>query len=123
MVRQGEEFRVFAPAGLPPEVLRRLTRLSPLRSALSLVQTWSLSSAARGRLALSSTIVIGAALVGLAGQQHGLAILAHQAAHYWLFETRWLNDLCGRLCGWPIGVALVAYRVAHLIHHNQLNSE
>jgi fatty acid desaturase len=117
----GTEFQVRARAGLPPETLRRLTRLSPLRSTLSLVQTFGLAALAIALgVRFPHPLVVLAVLVVVAGQQHGLAILAHQSAHYRLFEARWLNDLCGKLCGIPLGVSMITYRVIHRIHHNNL---
>lgn len=124
---RGEEFRAQEARGrrgaarLPPETLRELTRLSPARATASLVQTFGLAGLS---LALAvrfpHPLVIVAAWVAVAGQQHGLAILTHQSAHYRLYETRWLNDLCGKLCGIPLGVSMVTYRVIHRIHHNEL---
>jgi fatty acid desaturase len=126
-VGQGEEFRVpeahlRGGAGrLPPETLRALTRLSPVRATLSLVQTFGLAALALGvAIRFPQPLVIVAAWIVVAGQQHGLAILTHQSAHYRLYETRWLNDLCGKLCGIPLGVSMVTYRVIHRIHHNEL---
>jgi fatty acid desaturase len=47
-------------------------------------------------------------------------VLAHEAAHYRLFETRWLNDLIGRFCGVTGGISMCTYRVTHRLHHNHL---
>ncbi|GAC1595023.1 MAG: fatty acid desaturase family protein [Myxococcales bacterium] len=123
----GEEFRVPAArlqggrGRLPPETLRALTRLSPVRATLSLVQTFGLAAlAVFVAVRFPHPLVVGAAWIAVAGQQHGLAILTHQSAHYRLYETRWLNDLCGKLCGIPLGVSMVTYRVIHRIHHNEL---
>jgi fatty acid desaturase len=117
----GEEFRDRDRAGLAPEVLRRLTVLSPWRATLSLVATWGLIGALIAAAVLvPHPLVVVVALVGIAGQQHGLAILAHQSAHYRMYRARWLNDLVGRLCGIPLGVSMLTYRVIHRIHHNHL---
>jgi fatty acid desaturase len=127
--RRGEEFRVApAPArsrrvGLSPEAVRRLSELSPLRATLSLVEAW-------GTIALLAAVahryphpaVIAAAALGIAARQHALAILTHQAAHYRMVETRWLNDLIGRLCGYPLSTSMLTYRIIHRIHHNHLYS-
>ena len=118
---KGEEFRARARVGLPASEVRRLSKLSPLRATLSLLQTF-------GLIALSifaavrwpHPLVIAASLVAIAGGQHGLAILSHQSAHYRMYETRWLNDLVGRLCAFPLGVSMITYRVIHRIHHNEL---
>jgi fatty acid desaturase len=126
-VGQGEEFRVpeahlrGGTGRLPSETLRALTRLSPLRATLSLAQTFVLAALALGvAIRFPHPLVVVAAWIVVAGQQHGLAILAHQSAHYRLYETRWLNDLCGKLCGIPLGVSMITYRVIHRIHHNEL---
>jgi fatty acid desaturase len=56
----------------------------------------------------------------IAPLQHALFVLAHDAAHYRLYETRWLNDAVGRLCGTVAGVSMCTYRVIHRLHHNHL---
>lgn len=118
----GEEFRDRARR-LDPAEVRRLSRLSPARSTLSIAQTWGLAAAA---IAIAARwphpLVVVAAWIAVAGAQHGLAILAHQSAHYRLYETRWLNDLVGRLCAIPLGVSVITYRVIHRTHHNHLYS-
>ncbi len=125
--RSGEEFRVAARA-LPPAEVRELSQLSPLRSTLSIVQTLALATAsvavpilARGRVGgVAWAILVAAAVVGVAGAQHGLAVLAHEGAHYRFYKTRWLNDLAGTLCAAPLGLSMLTYRVIHRIHHNHL---
>lgn len=117
----GEEFRDRARVGLAKEVLRGLTALSPWRATLSLLSTWGMIGALLWAAELfPHPLVVLVVLVGIAGQQHGLAILAHQAAHYRMYRARWLNDLVGRLCGTPLGVSMLTYRVIHRIHHNHL---
>src|SRR5256885_2393069 len=72
---------------LPAAVLAELTRLDPWRTSLSIIQTSVLGAAA---IALAWThfeiwVVIPAALL-IGTQQHALFVLAHDAAHYRLFE-------------------------------------
>ncbi len=124
--------RVLSAAELAP-----LTRLSNARSALALLQTlfiiasaagfalwagaglgagaWPSAASAMGALfaALVAVVVIGVA-------QHGLFILAHEAAHYRLFRQRGLNDVVGRMVGMAGGVSMCTYRVTHRLHHNHL---
>ena len=89
----GEEFHVIARTGPEPRTIRRLTRLSPLRSSLAIAQTAAIIAVA---VAASQVwphpLVYAAAVVAMAGQQHALAILAHEAVHYRLFGARWLNE-------------------------------
>ena len=111
-----EARRVLSAAELAP-----LTQLSNWRSALALLQTLFIISAAVG-LALSAGLgawtVLAVLVIGVA--QHGLFILAHEAAHYRLFKQRGLNDAVGRMVGMAGGVSMCTYRVTHRLHHNHL---
>ncbi len=131
--RKGEEFREDLRPGsrnaqvrrlLTPQELAPLTRLSSWRSALSIAHTFGLIALSLA-LALAtwpsawmllSIVVIGAA-------QHGLFILAHEAAHYRLFPNRIANDWMGRAVGMVGGVSMCTYRVTHRLHHNNLYTE
>jgi len=81
---------------LPREELEPLTRLNPCHSVLAIAQTF-------GLLALTIVLAVAywswwsalIAVVVIAPLQHALFVLAHDAAHYRLFETRWLNDALG----------------------------
>ena len=53
-------------------------------------------------------------------RQHALFVIAHDAAHYLLYEKRWLNDLAGRACATLQGLSMCTYRVIHRLHHNNL---
>ena len=132
--RQGEEFRedhrapgsrnaqarrLLAAAELAP-----LTRLSTARSLLSILHTFGLIAVALwlaiatwpSAWMLPSIVVIGIA-------QHGLFILAHEAAHYRLFANRAANDGVGRFIGMLGGISMCTYRVTHRLHHNNLYTE
>src|SRR5262245_32480378 len=115
------EFRVRASALLPAETLRRLTTLSSARATLSLLVNFGLIA---GWVALAVLVphpaVVAVAVLGLAGAQHGLAVLTHEAAHYRMYERRWLNELVGFLCATPMGFSLITYRLTHRTHHNHL---
>lgn len=117
----GEEFRDDVRKRLPPEVLAPLTTISPLRSTLAVAQTFGLLAA----VLIAATIwwslpVALVAIVLIAPLQHALFVLAHDAAHYRLYRTRWLNDAVGRLAGTLGGIPMLAYRVVHRLHHNHL---
>jgi fatty acid desaturase len=116
----GEEFRLEG-AGLSAEEVRKLSRLDPWRSTLSVAVNWAVVALLSG-LALHGRqpLIVAAAVVGLALGQHGLAVLAHEAAHYRLYRSRRVNDFVGKLCGAPLGVSMLTYRVIHRIHHNHL---
>jgi fatty acid desaturase len=109
---------------IPKERLAELTRLSPWRSSFALALTLVTLALATGVAWTHFTwwIVVPAVLL-IGTQQHALFVLAHDAAHYRLFETRWLNDAVGRFVGTIGGVSMMSYRVIHRLHHNALYSE
>ena len=135
LAKAGEEFRddLRAPGSrnaqarrlLSPQELAPLTALSNLRSLLAIGQTVLLAASgmALARASWHSAwwwvgLLAGLVLIGVA--QHGLFILAHEAAHYRLLSNRALNDLLGRLIGISGGVSMCTYRVTHRLHHNNL---
>ena len=65
---------------------------------------------------LACVLVIGT-------RQHALFVIAHDAAHYLLYENRALNDLAGRACAAAQGLSMCTYRVIHRLHHNNLYGE
>ncbi len=135
----GEEFRddlrgtsavpAYADAArvrkvLPPEVLAELTRLSPWRSTLAVGTTLVTIAVLLGVAWTNFTwwvVIPAVVLIGI--QQHALFVLAHDSAHYRLYETRWLNDAIGRFVGTIGGVSMMSYRVIHRLHHNNLYGE
>jgi fatty acid desaturase len=121
----GEEFRDDlrqAPQRLlPPDLLRTLTELDDVRSALGVLQTLSLTLAAIGAALLAShPLPALLAVVFIGTQQHAMFVLVHEAAHYRLFRNRTLNDAVGRLLGTVTGISMCSYRVVHRLHHNDL---
>jgi len=112
------------------EVLRRdeiraLLVLSDIAGIRSLARTWGLIALAFAGAALwPHPIVWAVAIVVVGGRQLALAVLVHECAHRSLFRTRWLNDVAGRwLCGAPIWADLGRYRIHHLAHHRNTNTD
>ncbi len=136
--RHGEEFRTDlrplakAAAGSGNASARRilsaaelapLTELSDLRSLAAVAQTVGVIALAIafGLWAWPSPwVALSIVVVGV--QQHGLFILAHEAAHYRLFRRRAVNDAVGRLIGMAGAISMCTYRVIHRLHHNNLYS-
>ena len=109
---------------LPAEVLASLTRLSPWRSTLAVGTTLVTIAVLLGVAWTNFTwwvVIPAVVLIGI--QQHALFVLAHDSAHYRLYETRWLNDAIGRFVGTIGGVSMMSYRVIHRLHHNNLYGE
>jgi fatty acid desaturase len=118
---KGEEFRLVVDARLPPKLVKDLTRISPLRSTLAILQTFGLIAAIAALPQIWPYPAVYAACVFLmASQQHALAILSHEAVHYRLYDDRRLNDGFGKLAGWMVSVSMLSYRIVHRLHHNHL---
>ncbi|HEY6354175.1 MAG TPA: fatty acid desaturase family protein [Burkholderiaceae bacterium] len=110
---------ILAPAELAP-----LTALSDARSLLAIGQTCgAIALAVAFGMAVwpSPWVLLSVLVVGV--QQHGLFILAHEAAHYRLFKSRALNDAIGRAIGMASGLSMCTYRVIHRLHHNNLYTD
>jgi len=109
---------------LPASVVADLTRLDPWRASYAIAQTLVLAA---GALAIAWThfeiwVVVPAVLL-IGTQQHALFVLAHDAAHYRLFESRWLNECFGHGFGALGAIPVGSYRVIHRLHHNNLYSD
>jgi len=119
----GDEFRpdLGGRRGLDPALIKELTRLNPLRSTVAVLQTWAeIAVLIALPVIFWECWVIAPCMILLATRAQALFVLAHEAVHYRLYETRWLNDLAGRLCATPVGISMFAYRVVHRLHHNHL---
>lgn len=106
---------------LPATVLAELTRLDATRAAYSVAQTLVVAAAAFviAWAHFELWVVIPAVLL-IGTQQHALFVLAHDAAHYRLFESRRVNEFFGRLFGMLGAIPVGSYRVIHRLHHNNL---
>ena len=121
MHAKGEEFRDDYRKALPAEIVQRLAKISFARSAWSVLQEALLIAAlATVALMVWTPLVVIACVILIGTRQHALFILAHDAAHYRLFEQRWLNDMAGRACATVQGLSMRTYRVIHRLHHNNL---
>lgn len=117
----GEEFRDDVRKRLPREVLAPFTRIDPVRSTAAVVQTFAMIAVVVAfAVWFWSWWAALIAIVLLGPLAHALFILSHDAAHYRLYETRWLNDLVGRVCATLPGLSMFTYRVTHRLHHNNL---
>jgi fatty acid desaturase len=119
---KGEEFKDDFRRALPKEAVRRLTRRSGWRASAAVlhdVAVLALAIAAglyfwpHPAALLLSILVIGS-------RQHALFVVAHDAAHYLLYENRLLNEIAGRACAMVQGLSMCTYRVIHRLHHNNL---
>jgi fatty acid desaturase len=124
----GEAFRVQARAALAPDVVRRLSGVSAAQGVFTLARTFGLLAATAGLgawvwaqpFAGWHLLILALCVPLIAAGQHGLFVIAHEAAHYRLFPRRGWNDFWGSVCGAMGGVSMHAYRVVHRLHHNHL---
>ena len=114
-----DDLRLRRP--LPPEEVKRLSRLDPRRATLAVAETAAvIALAVAAAAATGHPAVFAAAMVLVATRQHALFVLAHDAAHYRLYPSRALNDAAGRAMAAVAGISMPAYRVLHRLHHNHL---
>src|SRR5438874_5622535 len=119
---RGEEFKDDFRRALASELVRELTRRSAWRASASVVEDFVVLMVAI-TIALAywpSPLVLIPAVIIIGTRQHALFVIAHEAAHYLLYERRWLNDLAGRACATVQGLSMCTYRVIHRLHHNNL---
>jgi fatty acid desaturase len=119
---KGEEFKDDFRKALPKEVVQSLTRRSAWRASVAVVHDFAVIATAIA-VALyfwPNPLVIFLSVVLVGTRQHALFVIAHDAAHYLLYERRWLNDLVGRACATVQGLSMCTYRVIHRLHHNNL---
>jgi fatty acid desaturase len=122
---KGEEFKDDFRKGLPKDVVLELTRRSPWRASVAVLQDFAVIAVALAA-ALAywpNPLVVLLSIIIIGTRQHALFVIAHDAAHYLLFENRRLNDAVGRAAATVQGLSMCTYRVIHRLHHNNLYGE
>jgi fatty acid desaturase len=122
---KGEEFKDDFRKALPKEVVLRLTRRSALKATAAIAQDVAVIAAAIAAALYGwpNPVVLALSILVVGTRQHALFVIAHDAAHYLLYERRWLNDVAGRACATVQGLSMCTYRVIHRLHHNNLYGE
>lgn len=121
--QSGEEFRNDSRRvqKLPPDMLRSLTAIDNTKAWLSVIETLGIITLCSAIAFVSwNPLIVLPLLVVIASRQQACFVLAHDAAHYRLFNERWLNDLVGRILASIVGISMCSYRVVHRLHHNHL---
>jgi fatty acid desaturase len=124
-VHKGEEFKDDFRKALPRELVLELTRRSAWRATGAVLADFAvIALAVAAALAFwPNPLVIAVCVILIGTRQHALFIIAHDAAHYLLYEDRRLNDLVGRAAATVQGLSMCTYRVIHRLHHNNLYGE
>ncbi len=124
---EGEEFKDDwrGARKLPRELLQELTRRSPWRASAAVVHDLGILAVtiSIGLHFWPNPLVLLICILIIGTQQHALFVIAHDAAHYLLYENRVLNDVVGRTCAMLQGLSMCTYRVIHRMHHNNLYGE
>src|SRR5687767_9520500 len=119
---KGEEFKDDFRKALPKEVVSRLTRRSSWRASAAVVHDFAALSLAiaAGLYFWPNPIILVLSVLVIGTRQHALFVIAHEAAHYLLYESRLMNETVGRACAMVQGLSMCTYRVIHRLHHNNL---
>jgi len=122
---RGEEFKDDFRRALPKELVQELTRRSAWRSSLAVLEDVAVlaGAIAAGLHWWPNPLVLLVSIVIIGTRQHALFVIAHDAAHYLLFDDRKTNDVVGRACATVQGLSMCTYRVIHRLHHNNLYGE
>src|SRR4051812_1697213 len=122
---KGEEFKDDFRQSLPKDLIQRLTRRSAWRATAAVLEDFAvIALAGGGGLAfLPNPVWVVFAVLVIGTRQHALFVIAHEAAHYLLYQNRKLNDAVGRICATVQGLSMCTYRVIHRLHHNNLYGE
>lgn len=122
---RGANSRANGSRALPKALVLELTGRSAWRATLAVLEDFAVLALAIGAALYwwPNPLVLLAAILVIGSRQHALFIIAHDAAHYLLFESRNTNDAVGRLCATIQGLSMCSYRVIHRMHHNNLYGE
>ena len=122
---KGEEFKDDFRRALPKALVLELTRRSAWRASLAVAEDFAVLALAIAAALYwwPNPLVLIPAIFVIGSRQHALFIVAHDSAHYLLFEHRGINDAVGRLCATIQGLSMCSYRVIHRMHHNNLYGE
>jgi fatty acid desaturase len=122
---KGEEFKDDFRRALPKALVLDLTRRSAWRASLAVVEDFAVLALAIGAALYwwPNPLALIPAILVIGSRQHALFIIAHDSAHYLLFQSRTINDAVGRLCATIQGLSMCSYRVIHRMHHNNLYGE
>ena len=122
---KGEEFKDDFRKALPRELVQELTRRSAWRATLAVLGDLAVlaMAIAAGLYGWPNPLILLVCILVIGTRQHALFVIAHDAAHYLLYENRLLNDVVGRTCAMLQGLSMCTYRVIHRMHHNNLYGE
>lgn len=110
---------------IPREAYRKLQKLNPLRATLGLTATWIALILLMSVAYFSQSYwVYFICALFIAGRQHALLVLFHDASHHLLYKKPKVNDvLANLLLAFPLFMSIRLYRHHHHQHHIHTNTE
>jgi len=110
---------------IPKARVKELAKRSNFWGTWLTFHVWAVVVASMGMFIIwpnPLTFILAFLLIG--SRQHGMAILAHDAAHGVLFKNKALNEFVGQyFLAAPYGGDMYSYRKYHLKHHRFAQSE
>ncbi len=106
-------------------LIREASRLSAWRSLGAIAFDWALIVACFvAALQVPHPLVWIVAAVVIAGRQHALLVLMHEASHYRILRNhKWNDRISNWFLAWPLMVTTEGFRADHLPHHFHLFTE
>jgi fatty acid desaturase len=109
---------------IPKPELDRLINLNPKISVAVLALNWGIMVALAAVAVSIGTWVAPIAMILIAGRQHAMLVLMHDASHRLLFSNRLLNDTVSNIfLAFPLFLSTALYRKHHMAHHRFTNTE
>jgi fatty acid desaturase len=113
------------PDRLPPEMLRSLSHIEPVRALGPIAAEWLMIA---GAIAVSelwrNPVLYVLVLMFIAARQHALLIIGHDASHFTLLpDRRWNDWIADLILFWPGFLSVGTYRFFHRDHHRYLATE
>lgn len=110
--------------GVDPQHIKRLTALSPWKTALALIVDWAMIGLAISLSELlAHPLAYLVAVLVIAGRIHAIAVIIHEFAHFRFIADRRVADWIGNIfAAWPLGTTIEGYRRSHFAHHRHTNT-
>ncbi|MCO5060337.1 MAG: fatty acid desaturase family protein [Rhizobiaceae bacterium] len=107
------------------EELNQLTSVSTLASVIAIGANWlAIGCLIGGAIWIGTWWAAAIAVILVAGRQHSMLVLMHDASHRLLFRHRDANDVVSNLfLSFPLFVSTALYRRHHLAHHRYTNTD
>lgn len=106
-------------------LLKTHSKISPLKQLLWLAFDWAvILGAAWSSIYSQNTFIYLLSVAVIAGRQHALLVIMHEASHYRISKHKGFNDFISDIfAAYPLLFVTSFYRQHHLAHHKYLNTD